>query len=204
MGKKNKKRSEESDDEDDPFAWLSACFGIIMGALMIVLTIVSGQKCKLRDIDDTVWMEPDKRGWIPAWMFCQGVLFIIFSGFYIFGRLIRLKWRPVGKLLTGVCGQLFLFLLWSATVLSNFVGWFWLWVVKKLQTEENSSHPGDPNYCAPEIWYVSQVSINSFWLFTVLSAIILMSRIIVFLLGPQVHLLRHVIIGEKGFNICVV
>jgi len=115
----------------------------------------------------------------------QAIFFLISSLFYIFGRTMRSTWHPLGNVLTGFCGQVLLFVLWIFSFLLSLLGFFWMYVANWYRNNENSSRAGDPNYCTPEVWYTSYVSIYLFWIFTGFMGIATVSRIYYLLLGAQ-------------------
>ena len=120
MSKKRKdKENKKDEDSDDPFAWISCCLALILGILMIVFNFISGVNCRLRDLDVDSWRNPDEIGVIPMNMQLEGILFVTISSFYIFGQAMQKSFRPVGSILTGLCGKMTMFFLWALTCLPN-------------------------------------------------------------------------------------
>jgi hypothetical protein len=133
-------------------------------------------------------------------MQAEGILFLVSSLFYIFGRFMRKTFKPVGNILTGICGKMTLFIIWSFTFLINLLGSFWLYLAKLYRTEDNAIAEGDPNYCTPEIWYMAESVTILFWIFSGISIIIVMGKLHSFILGPEHKLMRVVTIGANPNN----
>jgi hypothetical protein len=130
-------------------------------------------------------------------MQAQAILFLASSIFYIFGRFMRTVFRPVGNILTGLFGQLILFILWLITLFLCLLGSFWLYIANLHRTEDNSSIEGDPNYCAPVIWNLSIVAIYLFWIFSGITIIATVSQIYYSVLGPEYEYQRTVHVPSK-------
>ena len=119
------------------------------------------------------------------------------SLFYIFGRVMRKSWRPLGSVLTGFCGKMFLFVLWIFSFFLSLLGFFWMYVANWQRNNDNSTRPGDPNYCAPEVWYSSYTAIYLFWIFSGIMGIASLSRIYYLLLGAQYTRQKSVILRNS-------
>ena len=193
--KKDRKTFEDEDNEDDPFAWFSCFLALLMGVFMILLDIYKGQECKLRDVDVETYDDPDQKGQIPFWMQAYGILILTGSLFYIWGRAMRTIMKPVGNILTGLCGRLTLFFIWIIAFLLNLLGYFWLYLASLHRTDTNSANLGDPNYCTPYIWYTAKATVNMFWIFSVLSFFFTFAEMYLFVLGPEFKQLKIVEIG---------
>ena len=67
----------------------------------------------------------------------------------------------------------------------NLLGQFWIYLANKVRDQGNSAHEGDPNYCAPEIWYVINIVVYTFWIITVAASFIIGGKIFRFFRGPE-------------------
>jgi len=129
-------------------------------------------------------------------MIVEGVIFITSGLFYVLGRVLRVSIRPLGKIMTGLCGKVTLFSFWLVALLFSAIGSLWISLAKGVKTEFNSAQEGDPNYCAPEVWYLTQVTIYLFWMLSAVGLIFMMGKIYLFFLGPEILKQKLITIGN--------
>ncbi len=130
-------------------------------------------------------------------MQAEGILFLASSLFYIFGRFMRVSLKPVGNILTGLCGKMTLFIIWIFMFMLNLLGYLWLYLAKVYRTDLNSSEEGDPNYCSPAVWYTANIVNNLFWAFSAISTVIVLAQMYLFCLGPEYQYQKVIILGEE-------
>ena len=115
------------------------------------------------------------------------ISFFFASLFYMFGRSMRKVFWPVGMILTGFFGRAILFIVWIFSLLLCLLAAFWLYIAKLHRNVDNSSIEGDPNYCAPLVWFTAQIAVALFAIFSVMTAAATAAEFYYFLQGPQLY-----------------
>merc|ERR1712136_230690 len=204
MSKKHHNKSKERDHLQSgslktlPYGTCIASFLCIFGISLLILGSTRGSACKMMVIDASSIGDDKKDGNLTKWCIYTGVIYVVtgvIACLSVGPFAIAMKNRClclgaiVYEIFGGICGKLLLFFMFWLSLVANLLGFFWIHMASLARQSQDSNEVdfeyGGRNYCAPEIWYLANFVVYSFFVVSVFLVIRLGANIFSFFRGDE-------------------